>query len=107
MIRQVNKSVNKALADEQVMKAEDSGSEYLELAARRFAEGDYGSLSPGRHDPELRHRPRNPTSLRLTTTSGWRSPTRGAPRHGKAAESFLQAAAREQLDIDLDQLSLR
>jgi hypothetical protein len=41
----VIRQVNKALADEQVMKAEDSGSEYLELAARRFAEGDYGFIA--------------------------------------------------------------
>ncbi len=88
MIRQLNK----ALADEQVLEAEDSGSEYLEVmaeAARRFAEGDYRqagmtlnyaiALEPD--EPEAYYN----LGVALTNTG----------RHGKAAESFLQAAARD------------
>ena len=88
MIRQLNK----ALADEQVLEAEGSGSEYLEVmaeAARRFAEGDYRQAGMTLNYA-IALEPDEPVAyynlgVALTNTG----------RHGKAAESFLLAAARD------------
>ena len=90
---EVIRQLNKGLANEQILQAElDSGSEYLEVmaeAARCFAEGDYRragmslnyaiALEPD--EPEAYYN----LGVALTNTG----------RHGKAAESFLRAAARD------------
>ena len=90
---EVIRQLSKAFADEQILEAElDSGSEYLEVmaeAARCFAEGDYRragmslnyaiALEPD--EPEAYYN----LGVALTNTG----------RHGKAAESFLKAAARD------------